>query len=124
MGINDAFTKNSFVERIMKWIPEDQLTQSKFIYYLTCIVFFGLLGYGLNAWYNFFAHDFQLSSFFSGLFMTAVALISLFGLKQVRQQYYLLKQVYAQPKEEIKVESIEDMKKEFNNDKVQNNKNK
>ena len=123
--INEAFTKNSFVDKVMKWIPEDPLTQSKFIYYLTCIVFFGLLGYGINAWYNFFAHS-SLSSFFSGCFMVAIAIISLFGLKQTRQSYLVMKKMYSQPKIEVKVDTLDEMKKEFNDagTKVQNNKSK
>lgn len=122
--VNTAFTRNSFVDKVMKWIPDDPLTQSKFIYYLTCIVFFGLIGYGLNAWYNFFAHG-SLSYFFSGCFMIAIGLISFFGLKQTRQSYITLKQIYAQPKEEIKIDIVDDMKKEFDDGtKVSNNKNK
>ena len=126
-NINEAFTKNSFIDRVMKWIPEDPLTQSKFIYYLTCIVFFGLLGYGVNSWYSFFTHSFQLSYLFSGFFMTAISLISLFGLKQTRQSYLTMKAIYSTPKQEVKVETIDEMKSEFNNetkDKVQDNKGK
>lgn len=120
----DTFTKNKFIDKVMKWIPEDPLTQSKFMYYLTCVVFLGLLGYGLNAWYNFFAHSFQLSYLFSGLFMIAIALISSFGLKQTRSNYILVKQMYSMPKQEMKVESIGEMKEEFKDAKVQDNKSK
>lgn len=118
-GINEVLTNNSFIDKCMKLIPEDPLTQSKFIYSLTWVVFLGLLGYGLNAWYNFFAHSFQLSYLFSGLFMVAIALISAAGLKQTRQGYLTMKKIYSRPvkkQEPIKVESLEEMKSIFKED--------
>jgi hypothetical protein len=116
----EAFTRNSFVEKVMKWIPDDALTQSKFIYYLTIVVFLGLIGYGVTAWYNFFFHSFQLSYLFSGLFMTAIGFISLFGLKQTRNSYFALKEAYSQPVNIINLDNIKDMKKEFDNVKNKN----
>ena len=111
--INEAFTRNKFVDKLMSIIPQEPIIQSQYMYALTCIVFFGLLGYGLTSWYSFFTL-FQIKYLFSGLFMTAIAFISFIGLKQVRDNYLMLKSLYSQPKQEDKVESKDEMLEEFN----------
>ena len=110
----DAFTRNSFIDKVMSFIPEDPLTQAKFMYYLTCIVFLGLLGYGLTSWYSFFT-IFSLKPLFSALFMTAIALMSLLGLKQTRINYIMIRDAMEQFKKELepKIESKEEMLKSF-----------
>lgn len=102
-NVTEAFTKNSFVDKITRMIPEDPVTQTQYIYYLTVFVFFGLLGYAGVSWYTFFT-TFKLSSFFSGIFMLAVALISAFGLKQTRTAYQTTKAIYSQTPKNVKIE--------------------
>lgn len=115
-NITEAFTRNKFVDKVMGWIPDDPLIQAQYIYYLTLVVFLGLIGYGLTAWYSFITL-FKLSSMFSALFMTAIGLISLFGLKQARNNYYLMKEMVKKSKEPI--ESVETMlKQDPNNGKI------
>lgn len=106
----DAFTKNSFVDKMMKLIPDDPLVQAQYMYFLTLFVFVGLLGYALTAWF-YVVTAFSFKQFFSGIFMTAISLISLFGLKQTRNSYKLMKMMYAQKQPET--ESIEQMQKIF-----------
>lgn len=108
----EQLTKNSFVDKMLKLIPEDPLTQAHYMYLLTLIVFLGLLGYGAVSWYQ-FVTTLNVKMLFSGLFMTAVALISAFGLKQTRNNYKMIKQIYSQPKQEMKIESVDDMLKAF-----------
>lgn len=117
MSVNDAFVNNSFVGKIMTWIPEDPLTQAKFTYYLTMIVFLGLLGFGLTSWYQFFI-SWQIKAFFSGLFMTAVSILSLFGVKQTRVMYLATKAVYKNQKAQPKIETTEEMLNSFKNAKI------
>ena len=56
---------------------------------------------------------------FSGLFMTAIAFISAFGLKQTRNQYLMTRKLYAYKgkEEEMTIESPESMKQLFQNEK-------
>ena len=107
-----AFTKNSFVDKCMKLIPEDALVQSQYMYYLTLFVFLGLLGYACVSWYNFFV-AFSLKAMFSGIFMLAVALMSLFGLKQTRNMYIGTKQLYEMKNKQIDNTSLQDMYDSF-----------
>lgn len=109
MNPNQFFTGNKFVNKVMSWIPEDPLTQSKFIYYLTITVFVGLMGYALATWYAVIFY-FAWKNLFQGLFMTAIAILSLFGLKQTRKQYYMLKNMYTQQNNiKLEVESPDKM---------------
>src|SRR5512135_904718 len=113
----DAFTKNSFIDKCMKVIPEDPLTQTHYMYLLTAIVFFGLLGYAASSWWV-FAHTLKLTTFFSSLFMTAIAIMSVFGLKQTRTAYLATKMAYGfRPKNVApvpdKIESVEEMQGMF-----------
>ena len=111
-NINTAITRNKFVEFWMKRIPDDPYTQSQYMYILTSVVFFGLLGYGLTAWYTFFT-GLSIKYFFSACFMTAISIISLFGLKQTRAQYLVMKEMKNQPQKEI--ENVDEMLKQFQN---------
>lgn len=106
----DQFTNNSFIDKMLKVIPQDPLTQAHYMYLLTLIVFCGLMGYAINTWWLFFT-TFELRSLFSGLFMTAIGFMSLFGLKQTRGVYLATRAAYDQMENgEVKVE-IEDPKK-------------
>ena len=50
--------------------------------------------------------------------MTAIALISVVGLKQTRDSYHMIKMMYANQQPEIKLESKDDMLKGFDEKKV------
>jgi hypothetical protein len=113
-----AFTKNQFVDKMMSWIPQDPLTQSAYMYSLTTIVFLGLLGYAGASWWTLFANPFQAKVLFSSLFMTAIAMISVVGVKQTRDSYHMIKMMYANQQPEIKLESKEEMEKGFNEKKA------
>ena len=106
--INKSFTGNPFVTKMMSYIPDDPLTQSLYMYILTSFVFLGLLGYAVAAWWQVWV-VFSFKSLFSGIFMLAIALISLFGLKQTRNSYIMTKRIYASPQKELKVESVKEM---------------
>jgi len=112
----DQFTNNGFVDKMLKIIPQDPLTQAHYMYLLTLIVFVGLTGYAGTAWWDFFT-TFSISSFFRGMFMLAIGFMSLFGLKQTRSAYLATKAVYGNvPKGEepkIEIETPEEMLKSF-----------
>lgn len=110
--VTDQFTRNPFVEKCMSYIPDDPVTQTQYLYFLTCFVFFGLMGYALAAWYNLFS-SFTWTGLFTGIFMTAIGLISLFGLKQTRNSYLYSKEMYGNKPQDKKLDSIDDMLKEF-----------
>ena len=105
------FTKNKFVDKAMSWIPQDPLTQSLYMYSLTAVVFIGLLGYAIASWWGFFTSPFSFKPLFSSLFMTAIAFLSVVGLKQTRDSYHMIKMMYAnsKPKDDFKVESTSEM---------------
>ena len=107
------FTKNKFVDKMMGWIPQDPLTQSLYMYILTTIVFLGLLGYAIASWWGFFTTPFQFKPLFSSLFMTAIALMSVVGLKQTRDSYHMIKMMYSNKQPELKIESKDEMLKAF-----------
>ena len=113
------FTRNKFVDKMMSWIPQDPLTQSLYMYSLTAIVFLGLMGYAISSWYVFFTSPFSFKPLFSSLFMTAIALISVVGLKQTRDSYHMIKMMYGNKpvEQELKLESKEEMLKAFENEK-------
>lgn len=106
----DSFTRNKFVEKVMRWIPDDPLTQAEYLYVLTAVVFFGIIGYAFVAWYNFFA-SLHLTSFFSAVFMTAIGLMTLLGLKQTRSSYHMIKEMKANQNKPVP--TMEDMLKGF-----------
>lgn len=109
----DAFTRNKFVDKCMSYIPDDPLIQAKYIYFLSAFVFLGLLGYGITAWYNYLS-TLMLNYLFSGIFMTAIAFISAFGLKQTRNSYLAILEMKKMTKP---IESVEEMQKIFNQSK-------
>lgn len=108
----DKLTKNSFIDKCLKLVPDHPLKQSQYIYYLSMIIFIGLFGYACVSWYN-FATAVRWTSFFSGLFMTAVSFMSLFGVKQTRTTYKAMKAVYNMPKKDKVLESPTDMLNQF-----------
>lgn len=110
--VTKQFTKNPFIDRCMKLIPDDPVIQAQYMYYLTFVVFIGLIGYAVTSWYVFFT-TWKVSSFFSGLFMLAIGLLSSFGLKQTRTNYVMIKQAVNQLDTEPKLESPEEMLKTF-----------
>lgn len=114
----DGFTKNPFVDKMMKLIPDHPLTQAHYMYVLTAVTFFGIIGYGLVGWYQFFTSPFNLKILFSALFMTAVGLMTTFGLKATRTAYLTQKVIWTQiakdkaekkDAQEQKEESVDDM---------------
>ena len=115
------FTKNKFVNKMMSVIPEDPVTQSLYMYCLTWVAFAGLLGFSITSWIN-TIFGFTFTMLFTSLFMTAMALISMFGLKQSRIAYHLNKEMYSQVRmeqseQEKKVEdSFEEMLEGFKKD--------
>lgn len=109
MNIEKNLKGNPFINFCMRKIPDDPHTQSLYVYILTWVVFIGLLGYGVISWYSFFLAGGGLKNLFSALFMTAIGLISLFGLKQTRNQYLIVKQMKENPQP---IQSFEEMMKE------------
>ena len=110
MNPTDQFTRNKFVDYCLSLIPDDPYDQALYMYILTGMVFFGLIGYGLTSWYYFFT-TMSIKNFFSAIFMTAIGLISSFGLKQTRNQFLVMKEM-----KNIKpgpVQSKQDMLKEM-----------
>jgi len=104
----DMFTKNKFIDWCLKIVPEDPVTQTLYMYCLTTIVFVGLTGFSIMSWMETFS-SFAFSTMFSALFMTAISLMSLFGLKQTRMAYMINKEMRSQPQQEMKVESFDEM---------------
>lgn len=108
-----AIMKLGFFDKLFKLVPDDPLIQSRYVYYLTIVIFTGLLGYATVTWYTFFT-SFKLNSLFSGLFMSAIALISIFGLKQTRAVYNTTKIAYANKESNnTPLESPDEMLKQF-----------
>jgi hypothetical protein len=90
--------KNPIVDKMLSIIPSDPVTQTLYIYTLSWVLFIGLLGYSLATWYGVIM-AFNIKSLFSGLFMSAVTLMSLIGLKQARGSYLSIKSFYTKQSE-------------------------
>lgn len=112
--ITQQFTRNKFVDKMMGWIPQDPRTQSLYMYSLTAIVFIGLLGYAMASWWSLFTNPFSFRILSTCVFMTAIALLSVVGVKQTRDSYHMIKLMYANHKPEIQVESKDAMLNSFN----------
>lgn len=122
----EQMTKNKWVDYWMGLIPEDPVTQTKFVYSLSAIVFLGLLGYTIATWYDAVV-NFAFTTFFRGMFMSAICLLTLIGLKQTRNAYHITKSMYGNPIPQdntMKIESITDMMEEFNDGKDKHRKRK
>lgn len=109
----DALTNNKFIDKMLKIVPDNPVYQSQYIYYLTLIIFFGLLGYTIAIFVELF-NVFAFRSLFQGIFMAAISLLSLFGLKQSRKNYVLTKSLFnkkenVKPMKEDDIESVEEM---------------
>lgn len=107
-----------FMEKLTKLVPDEPKLQSQYVYYLTTIVFCGLLGFAVSAWIVVFTH-FDWRTLFQAIFMSAISMLSLFGVKQTRANYLMIKQIYSSGKPELKVESEEEMLKGFEEVKVE-----
>ena len=94
MNPADALTQNKFVDKLLKIVPENPLAQTSYLYYLSTIVFFGLFGFSIATWVQLFNH-FDWTTLFRGVFMTAISLLSLFGVKQTRATYIMVRQMTA-----------------------------
>ena len=109
----DMFTKNKFIDKMLKIIPENPVYQSQYIYYLTIIVFFGLAGFAVATWIG-VVTMFTWTALFRGVFMSAISLLSLYGLKQSRASFHTIRAMYGKTqKQELKVESLDEMIAEF-----------
>ena len=114
MDIQKA-TQNKFVDKMMKIVPENPVSQAHYIYLLTFVVFFGLLGFSIASWVELFK-VFTFTTMFRGLFMTAITVLSLFGLKQTRNVYLTTRKMFGvkgELKEEPKEESVDEMMEGF-----------
>ena len=99
---------NPFFKHLTKLVPDDPLNQTQYIW----MVFLGLLGYAGMTWYT-VVYQFAWSTFFQAVFMTAIAMLSLAGLKQTGNAYYMMKEMMGKPKEEIKLEDTQEMLEGF-----------
>lgn len=102
------------IDKILKLVPKEPKAAAQYMYYLTLILFFGLIGYAAFAWYGFFT-TWNLGSMFQGLFMLAGSLLTLTAVKQTKMSYDMMKVAYSQPKpqQEVKLESVDDMMGDF-----------
>ena len=106
------FIKNGLVDKMLSWIPDDPLTQSQYLYYLSGIIFLGLLVYALTSWYNLFT-QFALKTLFAAMFMSAICLMTTFGFKSTRANYLAVKAMMSQKPQDVKIESVDDMLEGF-----------
>lgn len=102
-----------FLDKLLKIVPDKPLLQTRYIYYLSLMVFCGLIFYAGSIWYSVFT-AFRFQILFQGIFMLAIALLSLFGVKQTRNAYLMVKQLSGTTNEIKetaiqKVESVEEM---------------
>ena len=112
----DDMARNKFVDKVMSFLPDDPLTQTKFIYYLYILIICGLSGYAIVSWYTTFTL-FNLKTLFSSVFMTAIALMTILGFKQTRNNYLMMKEMYKQKQNQEPLPSVEDMMKVFKDEK-------
>ena len=113
----NTFTHNKLVDKMLSIIPDHPVTQTRYMYYLSIIVFIGLIGYAASSWYE-VVTNFNFGTFFRSIFMTAIALMVTFGLKQSRSAFLMTREAYKIQEqsgkvEPMKVESKEDMLKGF-----------
>ena len=83
MNKTDGLIKNGFVDWCLKIVPDDPIMQSLYVYCLSVIVFVGLMGFSIASWVQTFT-NFAFTTMFRALFMTAISMLSLYGLKQTR----------------------------------------
>ena len=105
---SDGLTKNKFVDKFLNILPDNPVTHSLYMYWLTAIIFLGLLGFSVMSWRE-VMFSFNGMALFRSIFMTAISISVLFGLKQVRLAYHTTKELMSQPKQEMKVESFNEM---------------
>ena len=112
----EGFTKNKFVDKCVElFIPNDPLRQSQYMYYLSIVVFVGVMGYAISSWFEVFA-AFEFTKLFRSIFMTAIALMVTFSLRSAKAAYDMIKKMTkGQPPHQapLKLESKEDMLKAF-----------
>jgi hypothetical protein len=78
-------------------------------------VFIGLLGFSVSTFVEVF-RQFSFSLLFRGIFMLAITLLSLVGLRSTKQSYEMTRDMYSGNKElkqELQIESVDEMMKEF-----------
>ena len=116
----NALTRNKFVDKLLKIVPENPISQSQYIYYLSAIIFLGLFGFAITSWVELFRF-FSFQTMFRGVFMTAISLMSLYGLKSARNAYHTVRELYKSiPNQDeintiakMNVESTEEMLEAF-----------
>ena len=99
--------RNKILDKCMSAIPQDPITQSQYMYYLTMVLFLGLLGFTLSSVYGFYVMP-TFKSFFTIVFMFAATAMTLFSLKSTRAAY-LMALEFLGKKEEPKEESVDTM---------------
>ena len=105
----------SWIDLLLKIVPKDPVMQSGYIYGLSWIVFIGLLGFSVSTFVEVF-RQFSFSLLFRGIFMAAITLLSLAGLRSTKQSYEMTRDMYSgkeEVKQELQIESVDEMMKEF-----------
>ena len=107
-------TGNFLLDRFLAIVPDDPLQQAKYMYYLSSIVFIGILGYTVVSWAGLLA-VFEPKGLFQSIFMSAICLITLFGLKQARTSYHTTKSYFENMEQQKKepLPSVKDMMASF-----------
>ena len=116
MNPTEVITRSKALDKLLRILPDDPVLKAQYMYYLSIIIFIGLLGFSIATWYVVFV-KFDFVIMFRGVFMTAISLMSLFSVKALREAFLTLRSVYSnmnnQPKQEIKLESVDEMMDEF-----------
>ncbi len=108
----DTISGNKLVNKFLDLFPNDPLTQTKFVYYLTVIIWVGLGGYAVTSWITVFT-AFTWGSLFQSIFMSAIALTVTLGLKQSRNTYLMIKATMGKNASPPDIESKEEMLEAF-----------
>lgn len=105
----------SWIDLLLRIVPKDPVMQAGYIYGLTWIIFIGLMGFSISTFVEVFRH-FSFTLLFRGIFMAAITLLSLTGLKSTKQSYEMTREMYSnkgEVKQELQIESVDEMMKEF-----------
>ena len=81
-----------FMDTMLKIVPDEPIMQSRYIYYLTAMVFFGLLSFSVATWWAVFT-TFSFQTLGQAVFMSAISLLSMVGLKQSRAGFLMTKEM-------------------------------
>ena len=121
MAEENAF--NYIIGKILKRLPQDPVIIAHYMYWLTGIILFVLMGFTFNNLYLFFSDGFKLNYLFGAMLTTVFFLMSLFSFKGARDGYMaaknqknLLNDAAKHINEELTPKKIEEMLNKQKND--------